>query len=315
MTHHPRPRTALRRSVLTLASALAAASFATTVRGAVALPPSAALPVNTTSNPGFAVLTAQASTNVVVANSLTRARRQIQGTLTDAANNPVPNVALPGTNSVGGYYVEQISFERDGGGYAPIDATGTPQWFFSADLFPGIPGLEGQTSQFALEAVALVHLEAGLHHLAVSANADRTDVNDDDGYVVYVGANPRDYFATKIAEFNRGGAAGFSGNQHIENAFDVVAPVTGVYPFRILYWQQGRGANLTFYTIDPSNQARYPINYPGIPARSRPSAPAPSPASTPPMSAKSARCLVPLAIAPPLRSKSPSSTAPARRST
>jgi hypothetical protein len=252
----------LRHLALTLPLALATAGLTGSAHAAITLPVSAALPTNSVSNPGFFVRTAQASTNVVVANSFNRALRQIHGTLTDAANNLVTNVALPGTNSGGAYYAEQVSFERDATSYSPIDASGTPQYFIFADLFPGIPGDEGQTSQFATEAVGLVWLAAGVHHLAISANADRTDVNDDDGYAVYVGANPRDYFATKIAEFNRGGAAGFAGNQYVENAFEVIAPVAGAYPFRILYWQQSRGANLTFYTINTNTTERIPINYP-----------------------------------------------------
>jgi len=48
---------------------LIAASLANEACAAITLPASAALPTNSVSNPGFVVRTAQASTNVVVANS------------------------------------------------------------------------------------------------------------------------------------------------------------------------------------------------------------------------------------------------------
>lgn len=80
----------------------------------VTLPASAAIPVNTASNPGFEVRVAQASTNVVVANSARRAQQQINGTLRDSANNIVTNAAIPGTNPNGAYFVDTIGFEREG---------------------------------------------------------------------------------------------------------------------------------------------------------------------------------------------------------
>ena len=38
------------------------------------------------------------------------------------------------------------------------------------------------------------------------------------------------------------------------------APAAGIYPFRILYWQTGHGANLQFYTIDDSTMDRILVN-------------------------------------------------------
>ncbi len=243
-----------------LAIALATAGACGSAHAVVNLPASAALPLASASNPGFTVVTAQASTNVVVANNYIRALRQVQGRLTDAAGNPVSNVAVAGTGAGGAYYSDVVAFEKDAVIVGPVDLTGTIGTYMVSDYFPGIPGQEGATTQFAVEAVALVALDAGFHSLAISANADRTDVNDDDNYAVYVGANPRDYFTTKIAEFNRGGAQGFTKNQYVENLIEVVAPVSGVYPFRILYWQQGAGANLHFYQVDTNTTERLLIN-------------------------------------------------------
>jgi hypothetical protein len=254
----------LRRLLAKLPYALVAGGFVSNASAAVTLPASAALPTNSVSNPGFVVRTAQASTNYVVANSFTRALRQINGLLTDAGGAAVTNVAIPGTNSLGAYHTDLVDFERDGFVVDIRDADGVVFFGqFGSELFPGIPGLEFETTQFATEVVALITLNAGTNKLAISAGADRTDVNNDDGYTVFVGANPRDYFATKIAEFQRAGAAAFSGNQHVENLIEVVAPVTGAYPFRILHWQQGLGTSLHFYEADTNTANRVLINDPG----------------------------------------------------
>ena len=240
---------------------MAVAALITPVRAAVTLPTSAALPTNSVSNRGFVVRTAQASVTNVVGNSLLRASRQINGLLTNSAGAFIPNIALPGPQAGGAYFIDLLSFEKDGIGVEPKDTNGAPVGtFFFAEFFPGIPGEEGETIQFADESIGILVLEAGTYTLAVSANADRTDVNDDDGYALYVGANPRDFFATKVAEFSRGGAAGFSSNQHIENQIELIAPVRGAYPFRLLHWQQSRGANLQFYIVNHSTGERILIN-------------------------------------------------------
>ena len=228
------------------------------------LPANAALPTNTVSNPGFIVRTVQASTNFMVANNMLRAIQQLDGTLTDASNNATTNVAEPGPEAGGAYFRETVSFERDAAFVEVLDENQATVAAFAADFFPGIPGMEGEFTGFATEAIGLVELPAGLTMLGISASAERTDVNDDDGYAVFVGANPRDFSAIKILEFTRGSAQPFAGNQHIENQVLVNAPVAGAYPFRIVYWQTGRGANLQFYTIDTNSTERILINDPII---------------------------------------------------
>jgi hypothetical protein len=251
-----------RQFVQCVAGVMAITCLTAPVHAAVTLPASAALPTNSVSNPGFTVRTAQATNTVVVANSFLRATRQINGLLTDTNGALVANIADAGPNPGGVYFADTISFERDGAQVEPKDAAGDVVGSFPSVTFGGIPNanLDG-TDQFADESVALVVLEPGVYTLAISANADRTDVNDDDGVSVFVGANPRDFFATKIADFQRGaGAAGFTGNQYIENQIEVVVPVRGAYPYRLVHWQQGRGANLQFYLVNTNSQARVLIN-------------------------------------------------------
>jgi hypothetical protein len=92
-------------------------------------------------------------------------------------------------------------------------------------------------------------LAPGRHTFGISVNSDRTDVNNDDTYQVFISANPRDYFGLKVVEYQRAGSA-FGVNQHIENQFIVDAPVAGVYPCRVVYAQTGLGANLQLYAVD-----------------------------------------------------------------
>ena len=121
-------------------------------------------------------------------------------------------------------------------------------WSFVPEAFPGIPGSAGHTTKFAVEAVAFLELPAGPTTFGVSVGTDRTDVNDDDSYVVTVGVPPQDFFGTRVGEFERN-VPPFVANTHNENQWTVVAPRAGVYPFRLVYWQGGLGANLQFYTV------------------------------------------------------------------
>lgn len=221
----------------------------------VELPASAALPITNASGPGFVVRTVQASAAYNVENSLSRALKQLAGTLTDPSGGLITNVARPGPEPGGAYNREVISFEKDGLTIDTLDPSGSWNWMsFMTDFFPGIPGEEGEVTRFSLEAVALVELPAGATTLAVGAGVDRTDANDDDGCAVFIGANPRDAFAAKILEFQRAGSDPRGVNQYWENQFTVNAPVAGVYPFRIVYWQTGKGANLQFYVVTGSGE-------------------------------------------------------------
>jgi hypothetical protein len=200
------------------------------------------------------VRSVQAPIDAEVNNSFLRATRQLNGTLTDNEGVPIPNEALPGPDAGGSYFINDvISFEKDQQNVDITDAEEPPNviWSFVGDLFPGIPGTGGHTDKFAVEVVTYLELSQGLHTFGVSVSADRTDVNDDDGYQVFVGENPRSLFATKVAEYQRI-ARPFASNQRIENRWTVEAPVAGIYPFRMVYWQTGRAANLQWYNITGS---------------------------------------------------------------
>jgi hypothetical protein len=212
-------------------------------------------------NRGFVVRTVQAPETEPVANSYLRALRQLNGTLRDETGEPVPNEAVPGPNADGSYSANTLTYERTGEDlFTVIDGDGNELWVFLGDPFPGIPGTGGHTDNFALEAVTYLELPAGDHLMGVSVSTDRTDVNDDDGFRLFAGANPRDFFSMEVAQFQRS-APPFQSDTHSETQFTITAPVAGVYPFRLVYWQTGRGANLQWYTILPGGE-RILINEP-----------------------------------------------------
>ena len=244
----------LTRSLWSLAAlaALQSAQAGTTTNN---LPASAQLPVAGSTERGFIVRVAQGPAEPALANNGVRALKQINGTLVDASGAVVPNEATAGsvTSPAGAHLVDTVNFELDA---TPVDITdieGNLITSFAPNTFPGIPGSGSHGNNFAVEVVGFLKLPAGVTTFGVSVGTDRTDVNDDDAYSVFVGANPRDFFAPKVGEFERNSRA-FQNNQRNENQWAVNAPVAGVYPFRLIYWQTGRGANLQWYTVAESGE-------------------------------------------------------------
>ena len=247
--------------ILLALSSLLAISIAQAAMPTNTLPSSVVLPTAGSKNRGFIVRTSQAPTDALVANNSVRALRQINGTLTDATGARVINEAIPGEqiSPAAAWSVETINFELgDAGSPVPVDVTdiegNVVRTFDTPALFPGIPGAGGHFANFAVEAVGFLKLPAGITVFGVSVSSDRTDVNDDDGYAVFVGANPRDFFGTKIGEYDRNAFKPFASNQRNENTWAVNAPTAGLYPVRLLYWQTGHGANLQLYTVNEGGE-------------------------------------------------------------
>jgi hypothetical protein len=230
----------------------ASAALAVQIQAATnSLPATAALPLGSSTTRGFAVRTVQGPAEPALANNILRAIRQLNGTLTDTNGVAVPNqAASPPAGTA--YAKDTINFEREA---VQVDVVNpddefTPLASFFPELFPGIPGSGEHTDNFATEVVAFLELAPGTYTFGVNAGADRTDVNNDDGFQVLTATNPRNYFATKLGEFERGPSVKpFSGNQRNESTFTVVVSQAGIYPVRLLHWQTGLGANLQLYTI------------------------------------------------------------------
>ena len=229
-----------------------------------ALNPDLALPAGSATVRGFVARTVQAPQDAAIGNNFIRALRQLNGTLTDDAGALVPDEATPGPNPDGSHAVDTVNFEREALPFDVIDVDGNVLASFTPELFPGVPGVNGHTDKFATEVIGLLELSAGSHTFGVSVGTDRTDVNDDDSYQVFVGLNPRSFFNLKVGEFERF-APPFTSNTHNENQFVVQVTEAGIYPFRIVYWQNGLGANLQLYTVDQATGERVLVNDPNDP--------------------------------------------------
>jgi hypothetical protein len=176
----------------------------------------------------------------------------------------VANLAPTNSTSDGSYNPEVINFEIRGWPVAVVDYQRNWVASFQSTFFPGVLGTDGYTDNFATEVITYLELSAGTHLFGISVGADRTDFSDDDGYVVFAGTNCRDFFAPKVAEYVRV-AAPFYNDQHTENQWTVTAPVDGIYPFRLVYWQTALGGSLHWYTIDESTAERILVNDPNDP--------------------------------------------------
>ncbi len=226
------------------------------------LPASAALPLGSSSTRGFAVRTLQGPAEPALANNILRALRQLNGTLTDTNGVAVPNQAFP-PDSGSVWAKDGLNFEREGAQVDVSDADGNVIASFFPEFFPGIPGTGEHTDNFVVEAVTFLELAPGTYTFGVNAGADRTDVNNDDGFQVLTALNPRDFFATKLGEFERNAATKpFVGNQRNESTFTLVVSQAGLYPVRLVYWQTGLGANLQLYTIVADTGERILVNDP-----------------------------------------------------
>ncbi|HKS38790.1 MAG TPA: hypothetical protein VJW76_16465 [Verrucomicrobiae bacterium] len=241
---------------------LALLALIPSARGATnTLPSAAAGAPGSSSTRGLIVRSAQAPADAGVANNSIRAIKQLNGTLLNTSGGTITNEAGAGPNPGGSYYVDTINFEKDAAPFDATDPDGNVVASFSPSLFPGIPGTGLHTDNFAVEVVAYVELTAGIHTFGVNVGTDRTDVNNDDSYQVFCGVNARDFFAARVGEFERF-APPFVANTHNENLFSVDAPVAGIYPFRLVYWQTGLGANLQWYSVNPFTQERILVNDP-----------------------------------------------------
>ncbi len=232
-----------------------------TFAGTTALPAGLALNASTSSNRGFVVRAFQAPAGTAVDNNFVRALAQINGTLKDATGTLIPNDSTPGGEAGGRHFVDTVNFEREGAPFDLTDLDGNYLTSFTPNYFPGIPGASASTEGFAVEIVGFVELPAGSTTFGVTVATDRTDVNDDDSYVVTAGANPRDIFGLKIGEFERF-APPFRSDTRNENQWTVTTTAAGLYPMRLVYWQTGRGASLQWYTVNLETGSRILLNDP-----------------------------------------------------
>jgi hypothetical protein len=234
----------------------------------IALPAAAAAPLGSASTPGFIYRVAQAPADATLDNSLTRALQQLDGTLLNPTNGlPFGNEAdftQPGSQGNGTYFVDQ--YDGPPGTVSFSTVLGFPAVLpdFTAYAFPGIPGTNGSTYNFASDVLAYLPLNAGTYVFGVAVGANRVDTPPDNGYELFCGVNPRDRFSTLVGQYVRTAPA--FNSQANTNTFTFVAPVSGVYPFRLVHWQNGATftpqADLAWYYVDPVSGNNVLINDP-----------------------------------------------------
>jgi hypothetical protein len=174
--------------------------------------------------PGFDIRVVQATQETVgLENSLDRAEAQL------TENSTIP--AFYRTNVV----APVINFSQNG----PDSADG----YFPGDLL--VPGLEvdvNGTDDIAMEILAYLELTAGTHRFGVRC---------DDGYKLISGASLRDSSAVPLA-FHNGGPA--------DETVDFVVSQSGMYPFRMVWYERGGGAHVEWFSVDQATGERTLIN-------------------------------------------------------
>ena len=223
-------------------------------------------PSNTANTPGFRIKTVQAFPYIAEVGNATnlpqtvqRAIQQINGTLRDINGNLIDDQSVAGENTDGSYgWPDTINFSTS------LDDAGN---FPGDSQFPGIPGTDPESgnqhaTQFTSEVLTFLDLKQGVHRIGITVNISRVDVNDDDGYTLFVGQNPRDVFSDVVGSYTRNSPLNFPENAQSSNEFTFYAAADGLYPFRLLFYQAGREASLEWWSVDLDSGEKILINDP-----------------------------------------------------
>lgn len=177
--------------------------------------------------PGFKVRVAQADIAEVgfvrLEASSARAEAQLAGLLINpSTRQPYADVSDKSAYSADGTYSEPatIDYEQAGGATA---------------LFPGIPESATSKDDFSLEAVAFLDLQPGTYSMIV---------NSDDGFQVTAGRDARDWFGRIVVGEAEGGRSA------ADTTFSFSISQAGLYSFRLLYYEAGGGANVSWYASE-----------------------------------------------------------------
>ncbi|MCW5558472.1 MAG: hypothetical protein KIT22_11660, partial [Verrucomicrobiae bacterium] len=208
----------------------------------VALPAEWAYPLSAkpADGRGFQVRVHQATTaGGTLDTTVARAEAQLAGLLLDpGTGQPYENLIDTATYTFNadGSYTEPVVIDYEQSGASVSGASST------AGYIPGIPGTDSTTDNIALEAITWAELYPGTYTFVV---------NSDDGFRVYAGKFAADK-ATSIVlgEYNGGRGAG-------DSTFSFSVSQTGLYSFRLVWFEGGGGANVAWYLVpgtDTSNK-------------------------------------------------------------
>ena len=201
-----------------------------------------------TSAPGFKARVVEANTfSGTLPNSEQRAEAQLAGTLIDpGTGQPYVNEANTAAAGADGFFVDSdvINWNQDAQGI------GAEQGNFRApslpdEPIPGIPGLDGfNTDNIAAEILTFLELPAGAYTLGV---------NSDDGFVLAAGPDARDVLRTALGRFD-------GGRPSADTTFSLVSETTGIYSFRLIWYEGLGGANLEWFSVDSATGEKILIN-------------------------------------------------------
>jgi hypothetical protein len=219
-----------------------ASSYTNEVRFTVAnyqtLPSNYANPSGSASAPGFTYRTVAAPPGTPqLANTLARAKAQLDGTLIDPLTGmPYENSAPPGPNPDGSYNIDTV---------IDFDDDGVHSGNFTNDVtFPGLS--TGFNNSFATKASLYLNLPAGYY---------RSGVNSDDGFEVSVGIPAHGAFSsqTALGLFDNGRGAA-------DTLFDFLVQTSGIYRFQLIYFEGGGSASCEFFSVNLATGEKILIN-------------------------------------------------------
>jgi len=185
------------------------------------IPPGNAMPTGSvdTTKPGFRVRPYQ--TDASQGGNLAWTEDQLSGLYG-------PNTADLSGADASGYYTVDSVVNWNG------TAGGTVDTFPGADAFPG--GVTG--SNYTEEALTYIEFpEAGTYTMGV---------NSDDGFGVWAtGINPKDRLSSNAYAVGQYDSTRGSG----DTLFQLSIAKAGIYPFRLVYFQAGGGANVSWFSV------------------------------------------------------------------
>jgi len=190
------------------------------------LPPGDALPIGTSTTPGFGIKIYKIEDAAPTIAQIATNEMQLAGMRTNpVTSQPYPNLANGGPNADGSY-AETNSLNYD----ITATPTGTPAFPFKSE-FPYVPA-GSPNNNIALEARMYLQLTNGNYVFVVRS---------DDGCKLTEGPTTTNLL---LGQFDGGRGNG------TPSIFYATVLTNGLYPMRLFYYQAGSGGNLEFYTLN-----------------------------------------------------------------
>jgi hypothetical protein len=185
-----------------------------------------------TNKPGFNWNIFANSDSGNTANNNERAERDLTLQAVDATGAALPNLADP---TAVGVAVGPGTAPTSGNGPIHFEIATTINVDIASNNMPGAPSTDATTDGQAAEVTAYLSLPAGVVHM---------EVDSDDGFRLYAGANPADLFGRAVVGEHNDGTGPWD--------LSFFVPQAGIYPFRLV-WENGTGgSHLIWRSFDSS---------------------------------------------------------------